>query len=84
MKKRFWISLTALLIASPLFYSCQNVTRSFSNSETLYASKCSSCHNLIEPDRFDGKTWQRYIDKYGKEMTNEEKSLLLAYLTGSQ
>ena len=84
MKTRLWIWLLALLIALPLFYSCQNVTKNFSNSEILYRGKCSSCHNLIEPTRFDKEAWHLYIDKYGQEMKDEEKELLLEYLTGSE
>ncbi len=84
MKKRLWIWLFALLTVLPLFYSCQNVAKNFSKSEILYSGKCSSCHNLIEPARFDKETWRLYIDKYGQEMKDEEKELLLDYLTGGE
>jgi len=52
--------------------------------EIMYGRKCSSCHNLIEPSRFDKEQWKYYVDKYGKKMTNEEKQLLLDYLAGSR
>lgn len=50
----------------------------------MYSRKCSSCHNLIEPSRFDKEQWQYYVDKYGKKMTIEEKQLLLDYLAGAR
>ena len=78
MKKRLLICLIILLFC----YSCQDRTKNFTKSEILYRGKCSSCHNLIEPIRFDKKTWHLYIEKYGQEMKNEEKELLLNYLTG--
>ena len=84
MKNKLWIWLPALLIVLPLFYSCQNSTKNLSKNEILYRAKCSSCHNLIEPDHFDEKVWSLYIDKYGQEMTDEEKKLLLEHLTGRE
>ncbi len=82
-KKKLWIWLPALLITLQLLYSCQDYAKNFSDSEILYRGKCSSCHNLIEPGRFDKETWHLYIDKYGQEMTEEEKQSLLDYLTES-
>jgi len=84
MKKRLWLWILVLLMALPLFYSCQDDAKNFSNSEKLYSSKCSSCHNLIEPSRFDKETWHLHIERYGQKMTDEEKRVLLGYLTGSE
>lgn len=50
--------------------------------EVLYRRNCSSCHALIEPDRFNREEWNTYVKKYGKKLNLEEKGLLLDYLTG--
>jgi hypothetical protein len=50
----------------------------------LYSRKCSSCHHLIEPDRWDRETWHHYIERYGRKLTVEEKHRLLYYLAGSK
>ena len=49
----------------------------------LYRKNCSSCHGLIEPHRFDRTKWYRYIDKYGRALTLEEKQILLHFLDTS-
>ncbi len=49
----------------------------------LYRKNCSSCHGLIEPGRFDREKWNRYIDKYGRALTLEEKQILLHFLDTS-
>lgn len=46
----------------------------------LYAAKCSACHRLLPPERYSIEKFQEYIDKYGKEMTSEEKESLLGAL----
>jgi hypothetical protein len=51
--------------------------------EVLYRKNCSSCHALIEPNRFEREKWNTYVKKYGKKLTLVEKELLLDYLTGS-
>ena len=50
----------------------------------MYSKKCSSCHNLIEPSRFNKEQWQYYVYKYGQKMTIGEKRLLLDYLADSR
>ena len=49
----------------------------------LYRNNCSSCHGLIEPGRFDGAKWNRYINKYGRALTLEEEQILLHFLDTS-
>ena len=58
--------------------------KEINGGEVLYRGKCSSCHNLIDPGRFDEREWNMYVKKYGKKLTLEEKELLLDYLTGSK
>jgi len=54
-----------------------------SDGEILYRGKCSSCHNLIEPSRFDNEKWHLYVKRYGRKMTIQERQFLLNYLTES-
>ncbi len=66
-----------------LVHGCNNMAKPMDQGAIMYSRKCSSCHNLIEPSRFDKEQWQYYVDKYGQKMTIEEKPLLLDYLAGS-
>jgi cytochrome c5 len=52
-----------------------------SYGEGLYRAKCSSCHNVIAPENHDQEKWRQYIDEYGGEMTDEQESTILEYLT---
>lgn len=67
-----------------LVYGCSDIAKPMDQGAIMYSRKCSSCHNLVEPSRFNKEQWQYYIDKYGKKMTIEEKQLLLDYLTDFQ
>ncbi|MHC4927773.1 MAG: c-type cytochrome [Planctomycetota bacterium] len=49
--------------------------------QLLYAGKCGSCHRLIEPEAHSPQVWQHYVDKYGKQLSAEEKQVMLEYLT---
>ena len=66
-----------------LIHGCRIMAVQMSDGEKLYRAKCSSCHNIIEPDRHDRQTWDKYVDEYGRKMTIEEKQLVLDYLAGS-
>jgi hypothetical protein len=66
-----------------LMHGCDNMSAEVSNGETLYRAKCSSCHNIIIPTHHNKEKWHRYIDKYGQEMTTEEKQVVLQYLANS-
>lgn len=55
-----------------------------SEGQRLYHAKCSSCHNLVEPERFDYQQWRSYIDKYGDELIADEKRVILDYLAGGR
>ncbi len=66
-----------------LVYGCQNMAVKMSDGEMLYKAKCSSCHNIIAPSRFNRDIWLRYIEKFGGKMTDEEKLVVLRYLEDS-
>jgi cytochrome c5 len=57
--------------------------KEMNGGEVLYRKNCSSCHDLIEPGRFDREKWNTYAKKYGKKMTDEEKRVVLEYLGDS-
>lgn len=51
-----------------------------SEAYKLYSAKCSSCHRLLPPEDYSLEKLSEYIEKYGKEMTPEEKSRLNGFL----
>lgn len=53
------------------------------SARKLYAAKCSSCHNLHLPNEYTVMQWPKILDKMQPKakITDEEKKLLLAYLT---
>ena len=63
-------------------YGCAKLAKPMSDGQVLYRSKCSSCHNIIAPSSYGREDWRRYIDKYGRKMTDEEKRAVLEYLVG--
>ena len=46
----------------------------------LYSAKCSSCHRLLPPEDYPLEKLSEYVEKYGKEMTAEEKEMLIGAL----
>jgi hypothetical protein len=53
------------------------------HGRNLYSKRCSSCHELFEPARFDGKRWQTELsqmrDRAG--LRDDEERLILQYLS---
>ncbi|UCC96979.1 MAG: cytochrome c [Phycisphaerales bacterium] len=64
-------------------HGCRSMAKPMRPGAALYSRKCSSCHSLIEPSRFDRMTWHHYVEKYGERLTLEQKQQLLYYLTDS-
>ncbi len=83
MKKKLLVWLFVSVGLFMLVYGCHNMVTEMSDSEILYRAKCSSCHNIIAPASFGKEKWHLYIDKYGQKMTDEEKRMVLQYLTDS-
>ena len=73
----WWLGAVGLLA---LIYGCRSTSREMSPSEMLYRAKCSSCHNVIEANRYEKEEWRIYIDEYGEKMTDEEKRIVLSFL----
>jgi hypothetical protein len=63
---------------------CFGLGVQMSEGQRLYQAKCSSCHNLVEPERFDYLQWRSYIDKYGSKLSAEQKQFMLDYLAGER
>ena len=63
-----------------LVYSCSSLPAAEKTGRNLYLSKCSSCHSVLEPPRYDYVTWVKYVDKYGQGMSSREKEIILSYL----
>ena len=77
-----WLSVVIGLLTGT--YGCGSMAKQMSAGETLYRSKCSSCHNVISPARHDKEQWQFYVDKYGENMTGGEKQRVLDYLANPE
>jgi hypothetical protein len=78
--------LIGFLVSLGLFMTaqgCHGMAKLMEPGAALYSRKCSSCHSLIEPGRFDKATWHHYVEKYGQKLTLEKKQRLLYYLTDS-
>lgn len=67
--------LAFIFSAAILLAGC--VPEEQSEAYKLYSAKCSSCHRLLSPEEYSLEKLSEYIDKYGKEMTPEEKNKLL-------
>ena len=66
----------AFLFSAGLFLAgC--VPEEKSEGYRLYSAKCASCHRLLPPESYSLSKFSEYIEKYGKEMTAEEKNKLL-------
>lgn len=81
MKK---VLLLVIGICWVLLGGCFGLGVQMSEGQRLYHAKCSSCHNLVEPERFDYQQWRSYIDKYGDELMAEQKRVILDYLAGGR
>jgi hypothetical protein len=49
----------------------------------LYVDHCGSCHNLHLPKEYNGEGWKKQLDEMQvkAKITDEEKKLILRYLT---
>ena len=66
----------------------ENVTKNANIDELVkgrasYIDKCSSCHSLYLPEKFTKEEWAKKVDKMAPKakITNQEKQLILAYVT---
>ncbi|HYZ88343.1 MAG TPA: hypothetical protein VE620_03500 [Myxococcales bacterium] len=59
-----------------------------SEERRMYLSKCTACHGEYEPSRYTKEQWIAALDEMEKmkrvHLTPEERSLILAYLTGGR
>lgn len=74
---------------SALYVPSKETIKADVNIETLkkgralYVNNCSSCHALYLPEKYSKKEWIKSVDDMAPKakITNEEKELILAYLT---
>jgi mono/diheme cytochrome c family protein len=76
---------TLMLLQSYLFIcGCSNPadtgTSTVQTGRWLYSANCGSCHGLLAPEEYPIGTWEHYVDKYGKQMSDQEKQQVLNYL----
>ncbi len=80
MRKKFIQFALVQAVLVIVACSCSDLAVNFSDGQTLYHAKCSSCHNIIAPDSHNEQQWQFYVEKYGKKMTDEQKQTMMNYL----
>ena len=84
MEKKLLLCILVIMCPLMLVYGCQNMAVQMSGGEKLYRAKCSSCHSVISPGDHDEENWRMYVGKYGKKMTEEEKRIVIEFLTGAK
>lgn len=53
-------------------------------AEITYKAKCSSCHQLLPVKNYDANKLIKYMNKYGKNLTDEEKQTLIDYFKSNR
>ncbi len=88
------ISLLVLLVSlvscsSPLYAPTKDKMPATANIEELkkgrqlYVSKCSSCHTLFLPEKYDRKHWTEAVSNMQQkaQISDDEKNLIIDYLS---
>jgi cytochrome c5 len=84
------IGISILIACSSALYmpSKENVAANSNIEElrkgrALYVSKCSSCHTLYLPEKYNKTEWAKWVDRMAPKakITDQEKELIQAYLT---
>ena len=78
-KSILFLTVSVIILGSIFLNACNEQMQNISPEEKLYRSKCSSCHSTLIPSEYDYSTWNEYTEKYGKNLTQEEKQLLRQY-----
>jgi hypothetical protein len=59
-----------------------------SDARRMYLAKCTACHSEYSPSKYTKEQWIAALDEMEKQkrvhLTQEERSLILAYLTGGR
>ena len=59
-----------------------------SDARRMYLAKCTACHSEYAPSTYTKEQWIAALDEMEKHkrvhLTKEERSLILAYLTGGR
>jgi len=75
-----------LFAISTLLVGCSEYIRrnEMSGGEILYRSRCSACHMLIKREALSKDGWRIAVERYGKNLKEEEKEAILEYLAGGE
>jgi len=59
---------------------------SMQQGRELYIARCASCHNLYKPQTYSPAVWSHQMEemKLQAQITEEQASLILSYLTAYQ
>ncbi|MGE5457405.1 MAG: hypothetical protein ACM3RX_03540 [Methanococcaceae archaeon] len=90
--KIFLIIISAVLLASIFYNGCSssvidmNSKTEFPQGRNLYVSKCSGCHRLFNPEKFDSLGWSSALLKMQPKakITDIQKNEILLFLTERQ
>jgi cytochrome c5 len=84
------LSISMLIACTSALYlpSKENVASNANIEElqkgrALYVNKCSSCHSLYLPEKYNKAEWSKQVNKMAPKakITDQEKELIQAYLT---
>ena len=84
MRPFFFFSLTffLLLACSSGYLIDMKETTNYPEGRTLYASKCSGCHNYYDPLSFTSAKWDSILIPMQKKakLTDEERESILFWI----
>ncbi len=76
------LSIFTLALCVFFYFDLSWAKEDFKEGDKLYRSKCASCHRLLPPKDHPLEKWQKYVEKYGKKLKEDEKKKILQYLEG--
>ena len=81
-------ALVAALVALAVACGGSRPREPMTDARRMYLAKCTACHSEYSPSTYTKEQWIVALDEMEKQkrvhLTQEERSLILAYLTGSR
>ena len=75
---------TIVLFLLIVFASCtateKQIKPPMSQGESLYRAHCGRCHRLYFPEQYAFEKLEKYVNKYGRGIADEDRKLLMQYL----
>lgn len=80
-----WACGTTIYVPEKTYGSDPEMLASLQQGRKLYIAKCSSCHNLYPPQKFDTAKWTHEMDemKIKAQITEDQAQLILKYLANT-